>query len=82
MEKKISELEEELKRTELNLVMIGEYEGGNDLYYQLLKDPKTGNWVAIASPFQIEKKMFMARIDVLQAEIRRIQEKLYDIKKL
>ncbi len=43
MEKKISELEEEFKQTELNLVMVGEYERGNDLYYQLFKDPKRIN---------------------------------------
>jgi len=52
------------------------------LHYQPFKDPKTGKWLAVASPFQIEKKRFMVRIDVLQAEIRRIQEKLFDIKKL
>ena len=76
MENKISMLEEDLKRTELNLVMIGEYEGALrmvpwlarvGLHYQLFRDPKTGKWVAIASHFQKEKKMFMARIDVLQA---------------
>ena len=43
MENKISMLEEDLKRTELHLVMIGEYERGNDLYYQLFKDPKRVN---------------------------------------
>jgi len=40
MENKISMLEEDLKRTEIHLVMIGEYERGNDLYYQPFKDPK------------------------------------------
>ena len=42
MERKISELEEELRSSEERLKKIEEYEREDYLYYQPFKDPKTG----------------------------------------
>jgi hypothetical protein len=42
MEKKISELEEELRLSEERLKRIEEYEREDYLYYQPFRDPRTG----------------------------------------
>jgi DNA repair exonuclease SbcCD ATPase subunit len=76
MEKKISELEEELKLSEESLKRIEEYEREDYLYYQPFKDPRTGKWVPVASPYYEEKRRLKAKIDAIQAEIKRIQEKI------
>ena len=76
MEKKISELEEELKSSEERLKRIEEYERENYFYYQPFKDPRTGKWVPVASPYYEEKRRLKAKIDAIQAEIKRIQEKI------
>jgi len=76
MEKKISELEEELRSFEERLKKIEEYEREDYLYYQPFKDPKTGKWVPVASPFYEEKRRLKAKIDALQVEIKKIQERL------
>ncbi len=55
MEKKISELEEELRLSEERLKKIEEYEREDYLYYQSFRDPRTGKWVPVASPFYEEK---------------------------
>jgi DNA repair exonuclease SbcCD ATPase subunit len=76
MEKKISELEEELRSFKERLKKIEEYERDNYLYYQPFKDPKTGKWVPVASPFYEEKRRLKAKIDAIQVEIKEIQERL------
>jgi peptidoglycan hydrolase CwlO-like protein len=76
MEKKISELEEELKSSEERLKRIEEYERENYFYYQPFKDPRTGKWVPVASPYYEEKRSLKTKIDAIQAEIKRIQEKI------
>jgi peptidoglycan hydrolase CwlO-like protein len=76
MEKKISELEEELKLSEERLKRIEEYEREDYFYYQPFKDPRTGKWVPVASPYYEEKRRLKAKIDAIQAEIKRIQEKI------
>jgi chromosome segregation ATPase len=75
MEKKISELEEELKSSEESLKRIEEHEREDYFYYQPFKDPRTGKWVPVASPYYEEKRRLKAKIDAIQAEIKRIQEK-------
>jgi hypothetical protein len=76
MEKKIAELEEELKLSEESLKRIEEYEREDYFYYQPFKDPRTGKWVPVASPYYEEKRRLKAKIDAIQAEIKRIQEKI------
>jgi DNA repair exonuclease SbcCD ATPase subunit len=76
MERKISEFEEELRSSEERLKKIEEYEREDYLYYQPFKDPKTGKWVPVVSPFYKEKRRLKAKIEATQAEIKSIQEKL------
>ena len=78
-EKKISELEEELRSSEERLKKIEEYEREDYLYYQLFKDPKTGKWVPVVSPFYEEKRRLKVKIEATQAEIKSIQEKLLQL---
>jgi DNA repair exonuclease SbcCD ATPase subunit len=76
MEKKVSELEEELRLSEEYLKRIEEYEREDYLYYQPFKDPRTGKWVPVASPFYEEKRRLKAKIEALQVEIKEVQKKL------
>jgi hypothetical protein len=76
MEKKIFELEEELRLSEERLKRIEEYEREDYLYYQPFRDPRTGKWVPVVSPYYEEKRRLKAKIDALETEIKRIQEKL------
>jgi DNA repair exonuclease SbcCD ATPase subunit len=76
MEKKISELEEELRLSEERLKRIEEYEREYYLYYQPFRDPRTGKWVPVASPYYEEKRRLKAKIDAIQVELKGIQEKL------
>ncbi len=76
MEKRISELEEELRLLEEYLKRIEEYEREDYLYYQPFKDRRTGKWVPVASPYYDEKRRLKAKIEALQVEIKKIQEKL------
>jgi DNA repair exonuclease SbcCD ATPase subunit len=76
MEKKISELEEELRLSEERLKRIEEYEREYYFYYQPFRDPRTGKWVPVASPYYEEKRSLKAKIKATQVEIKSIQEKL------
>ena len=76
MEKKISELEEELRLSEERLKRIEEYEREYYFYYQPFRDPRTGKWVPVASPYYEEKRSLKAKINAVQVEIKSIQEKL------
>jgi hypothetical protein len=56
MEKNISELEEELRLSEERLKWIEEYER-EEYYYNIpFRDPRTGRWVPVASPYYEEKR--------------------------
>jgi hypothetical protein len=76
MEKRISELEDELRSSEEHLKRIEEYEREDFLYYQPFKDRRTGKWVPAASPYYDEERRLKAKIEALQVEIKKIQEKL------
>jgi cell division ATPase FtsA len=76
MEKKISELEDELRFYEERLKWIEEYER-EEYYYNIpFRDPKTGRWVPVASPYYGEKRMLKAKINDLKTEIEGIQQRL------
>jgi DNA repair exonuclease SbcCD ATPase subunit len=76
MEKKVSELEEELRLSEERLKWIEEYER-EEYYYNIpFRDPKTGRWVPVASPYYGEKRRLKAKINDLKAEIEGIQQRL------
>ena len=76
MEKKISELEKELRLSKERLKRIEEYEREDYFYYQPFRDPRTGKWVPVASPYYEEKRSLKAKIDAIKAEMKSIQEKL------
>ena len=76
MEKKISELEEELKSCEERLKRIEEYEKEDYYNYQPFRDRRTGKWVPVSSPYYHEKVNLKGRIDAIQIEVKKIQEKL------
>jgi len=76
MEKKIYELEEELRLSEERLKWIEEYER-EEYYYNIpFRDPRTGRWVPVASPYYGEKRRLKAKISDLKVEIERIQQRL------
>jgi len=81
MEKRIYELEEELKQSEERLKSIEEYEKLNYLYYQPFKDPRTGKWVPVVSPYHEEKKWLKIKIESIKSEMISLQEKLKEIKR-
>ena len=76
MEKKISELEQELKSSEERLKRIEEYEKEDYYYYRPFRDRRTGKWVPVASPYYSEKVKLKNRIEAIQIEIKGIQEKI------
>jgi hypothetical protein len=81
LEKRIVEIEEELRLTEERLKSIEEYEKLNYLYYQPFKDSKTGKWVPVASPYHEEKKLLKSKIESIRTELVFLQEILSEIKR-
>lgn len=81
MEKRVSELEEALRLSEERLKSIEEYEKLNYLYYQPFKDPKTGKWVPVGSPYFGEKRWLKEKIESTKAELISLQEKLSELKR-
>ena len=79
IEKRISELEEEMKSSEEDLKRIEEFEKEDYLYYQPFKDPQTGKWIAVASPYHEEKRRLKNRIELIKVELRSLQGKLSEI---
>jgi hypothetical protein len=79
MEKRISELEKELKLSQERLKRIEEYEKENDFFYIPYKDPKTGKWIPMASPYYEEKRRLKKKIESIQTELKSLQEKLSDL---
>jgi predicted RNase H-like nuclease (RuvC/YqgF family) len=76
MEKKISELEEELRLSEERFKRIEEYEREDHFYYVPFRDSKTGRWAPVTSAYYEEKRRLKAKIDALKAEIEKIQQRL------
>jgi hypothetical protein len=79
MEKKISELEEELRFSEERLRKIEEYEKENFQYYLPFIDKKTGKLVPMASPYYDEKRRLERRIVSLKAELKILKERISDL---
>jgi len=79
IEKKISELEEEMRLSEERLNWIEGYEKENYLYYIPFKDTKTGKLVPVGSPYHEEKVRLKRRIESIRSELRPLQEKLSEI---
>jgi DNA repair exonuclease SbcCD ATPase subunit len=81
LEKRVIELEEELRLTEKRLNSVEEIEKLNYLYYQPFKDPKTGKWVPVVSPYHEEKRWLKNKIESIRTEMVLIEERLLEIKR-
>lgn len=81
VETKLFGLEEELRVSEERLKRIEEYEKENYLLYQPFKDPRTGRWVLVASPYLEEKRRLKDKIEFIKEEMRSLHEELSEIKR-
>jgi hypothetical protein len=81
IQKKISDLEDEMKSLEERLKWIEDYEKENYFYYIPYRDRRTGRLVPVASPYYDEKVRLKKRIESIQSEIRALQEKVSSILK-
>ena len=79
IEKKISELEEEMRLSEERLKWIEDYERENYLFFIPFKDSKTGRLVPVGSPYYEEKVRLKRRIESIKSELKPLQEKLSEI---
>jgi len=79
IEKKISQLEEEMRLSEERLKWIEDYEKENYQYYMPYRDRKTGKLVPVASPYYDEKVRLEKRIESIKSEIKSLQEKVSNI---
>ena len=59
--------------------MIEEYEKENYIFYLPFKDPKSGKWVKVTSPFYEEKKVLKMKIDYIKEEINVLNKRLTEI---
>jgi len=81
IEKKISELEDEMKLSEERLKWIENYEKENYYYYIPYRNIRTGKIAPVASPYYDEKVRLEQTIASIRSEIRALQEKVSDILK-
>ena len=75
-ERRVSELQEELTLIEKRLKEIEELEREDYEYYIPFRDPRTGKFVAVASPYYDEKVRLTKRMEIVRAEINSLEEKI------
>jgi hypothetical protein len=75
IEKKISELEDEMKLSEERLKWIENYERENYYYYLPYRNSKTGKLVPVGSPYYDEKVRLTQRIKSIKSEIKALKWK-------
>ena len=81
IEKKISELEDEMKFSEERLKWIEGYEKENYLDYIPYRDRKTGRLVPVASPYYDEKVRLTQKVKSIKSEIKALQVEVSSILK-
>lgn len=81
LEKRVAELEEELRYCEERLKQIEEYEREDFPYYMPFRDPRTGTFVPVGSPYYDEKVRLDRRVREIMPELESLQEKLSRIKR-
>jgi len=81
IEKKISDLEDEVKLSEERLKWIEDYEREYYFYYIPYRDGKTGRLVPMASPYYDEKVRLTQRIASIKSEIKALQVEVSSILK-
>ncbi len=79
LEWSISKLEEERSVCEDRIQEIEKYEREYFNYYQPVKDPKTGRWVPIGSPYYDEKRRLTKRVEAIKKELAVLEEKLLEV---
>jgi chromosome segregation ATPase len=79
LEKKISELEEELRISQERLKEIEEYEKENFQYYLPFIDKRTGKLVPRASPYYDEKRRLEREIESINAQLRSLRERVSEL---
>jgi DNA repair exonuclease SbcCD ATPase subunit len=79
LELSISKLEEERSVCENRIQEIERYEREYFNYYQPVKDPRTGRWVPVGSPYYDEKRRLAGRIEAIQKELALLEEKLLEV---
>jgi vacuolar-type H+-ATPase subunit I/STV1 len=80
-EQRVYELQEELTVIEDRLKEIEELEKVDYEYYIPFRDPRTGRFVAVASPYYDEKVRLTKRVEIIRAEIDFLEEKIAEIKR-
>ena len=80
-EGRVSELDEELRLIEERLKEIEELEKVDYEYYIPFRDPRTGKFVAVATPYYDEKVRLTKRREILKTEIHSLEEKIAEIKR-
>jgi vacuolar-type H+-ATPase subunit I/STV1 len=80
-EKRISELEEELRLLRERLKKIEAYEKEDFQYYLPFVDKRTGKLVPMASPYYNEKRRLERKIESINAELRTLRERLLELKR-
>jgi vacuolar-type H+-ATPase subunit I/STV1 len=80
-ERRVSELDEELRLMEERLKEIEELEREDYEYYIPFRDSRTGKFVAVASPYYDEKVRLTKRMENITAEINSLEEKIDQIKR-
>jgi len=79
IEKKISELEDEMKLSEERLKWIENYEREYYYYYMPYRNSKTGKLAPVASPYYDEKVRLTRRIELNKSEIKALQVEVSSI---
>lgn len=80
-ERRVSELDEELRLIEERLKEIEELEKVDYQYYIPFTDPRTGKFVPVASPYHDEKVRLTKRMEIVKAEIHSLEEKIAEIRR-
>ena len=81
MEKRVSELEEELRLSEERLKRIEEYEKEDFQYYLPYIDKRTGKLVPITSPYYEEKRGLERKIELIKAELSTLIKRISELAK-
>lgn len=81
LERKASDLEEELDEHEKRLKAIVDYEREYYYYFIPYRDPKTGRFVPLGSPYYDEKVRLESRVEVIRKELRSLREAIEQIQR-
>ena len=80
-ERRVSELDEELRLIKERLAEIEELEKVDYNYYVPFIDPRTGKFVPVASPYYDEKVRLTKRKEIIITEINSLKETIAEIKR-